>query len=46
MNNSITTIAFDADDIWINESYFQEAEKEFCILPEDYNRRNARDVNP
>jgi len=37
MNNHITTIAFDADDtLWINEPYFQEAEKEFCILLEDY----------
>ncbi len=35
--NSITTIAFDADDtVWINEPYFQEAEKEFCVLLEDY----------
>ncbi|MDQ1857197.1 HAD family hydrolase [Chryseobacterium sp. WLY505] len=37
MNNHITTIAFDADDtLWINEPYFQEAEKEFCILLENY----------
>lgn len=37
MNNNITTIAFDADDtLWVNEPYFQEAEKEFCILLEDY----------
>lgn len=37
MNNAITTIAFDADDtLWINEPYFQEAEKEFCMLLEDY----------
>jgi len=37
MNNNITVIAFDADDtLWINEPYFQEAEKEFCILLEDY----------
>lgn len=37
MNNHITTIAFDADDtLWINEPYFQEAEKEFCRLLEDY----------
>ncbi|MFC3157493.1 putative hydrolase of the HAD superfamily [Chryseobacterium arachidis] len=35
--NSITTIAFDADDtLWINEPYFQKAEKEFCTLLEDY----------
>ncbi|MCE3074311.1 HAD family hydrolase [Chryseobacterium gwangjuense] len=37
MNNEITTIAFDADDtLWINEPYFQEAEREFCALLEDY----------
>jgi putative hydrolase of the HAD superfamily len=37
MNNHITTIAFDADDtLWISEPYFQEAEKEFCVLLEDY----------
>ncbi len=37
MNNSITTIAFDADDtLWINEPYFQEAENKFCGLLEDY----------
>lgn len=37
MNNHITTIAFDADDtLWINEPYFQEAEKEFCRLMENY----------
>ncbi len=37
MNNSITTIAFDADDtLWINEPYFQEAEQQFCRLLEDY----------
>jgi putative hydrolase of the HAD superfamily len=37
MNNSITTIAFDADDtLWINEPYFQEAENKFCALLEGY----------
>lgn len=37
MNNDITTIAFDADDtLWVNEPYFQETEKEFCALLEDY----------
>ncbi len=37
MNNDITTIAFDAGDtLWINEPYFQKAEKEFCILLENY----------
>ncbi|MBC7946850.1 MAG: HAD family hydrolase [Chitinophagaceae bacterium] len=33
----IKVIAFDADDtLWINEPYFQEAEKKFCSLLEDY----------
>ena len=37
MNNTITTIAFDADDtLWVNEPYFQEAEKQFCQLLENY----------
>ena len=37
MNKNITTIAFDADDtLWVNEPYFQEVEKEFCVLLEDY----------
>lgn len=37
MNRKITTIAFDADDtLWVNEPYFQEAEKQFCVLLENY----------
>ena len=37
MKNSVKTIAFDADDtLWINEPYFQEAEKQFCTLLENY----------
>lgn len=33
----IRIIAFDADDtLWINEPYFQETEKKFCALLEDY----------
>lgn len=37
MKNKITTIAFDADDtLWANESYFQEAERQFCMLLENY----------
>jgi putative hydrolase of the HAD superfamily len=33
----IKVIAFDADDtLWINEPYFQETEKQFCALLEDY----------
>lgn len=35
--NSIKVIAFDADDtLWINETYFNNAEKQFCILMENY----------
>lgn len=42
MNNDITTIAFDADDtLWVNEPYFQETEKEFCALLEDYLTQQA-----
>ena len=34
---NIKILAFDADDtLWHNESYFQEIEKEFCELLEDY----------
>jgi putative hydrolase of the HAD superfamily len=33
----IKVIAFDADDtLWHNESYFQETEKKFCVLLENY----------
>ena len=33
----IKVIAFDADDtLWINEPYFQETERKFCALLEDY----------
>jgi putative hydrolase of the HAD superfamily len=33
----LKVIAFDADDtLWHNEAYFQEAEKKFCALFEDY----------
>jgi putative hydrolase of the HAD superfamily len=33
----VKVIAFDADDtLWINEPYFQETEKKFCALLEDY----------
>ena len=34
---SSKVIAFDADDtLWVNEPYFQETEKNFCALLEDY----------
>lgn len=36
MKSNIKTIAFDADDtLWVNEPYFQEAEKQFCMLFSD-----------
>jgi len=42
MKNSIKTIAFDADDtLWVNEPYFQEAEKQFCTLLENYLPQHA-----
>ncbi|MHC5201011.1 HAD family hydrolase [Myroides sp. LJL119] len=37
MNSQLKVVAFDADDtLWINEPFFNQAEKEFCILMEDY----------
>jgi len=34
---SLKVIAFDEDDtLWVNEPYFQETEKKFCALLEDY----------
>jgi putative hydrolase of the HAD superfamily len=37
MRNKIKTIAFDADDtLWVNETYFQDAEQQFCALLADY----------
>lgn len=34
---SVKVIAFDADDtLWVNEPYFQETERKFCGLLEDY----------
>lgn len=35
--HNIKAIAFDADDtLWVNEPYFQETERKFCALLEDY----------
>lgn len=35
--NKLTHIAFDADDtLWVNETFFREAEDEFCALLIDY----------
>ena len=34
---AIKVVAFDADDtLWVNEPYFQETERKFCELLEDY----------
>lgn len=42
MQNTVKTIAFDADDtLWVNEPYFQEAEKQFCALLENYLPRHS-----
>lgn len=42
--SNITTIGFDADDtLWVNETYFREAEEEFGRLLEDYETRNTVD---
>ena len=39
---AIKVIAFDADDtLWVNEPYFQETEKKFCALLEDYMPHHA-----
>jgi putative hydrolase of the HAD superfamily len=33
----LKVIAFDADDtLWHNEAFFQETEKKFCVLIENY----------
>ena len=35
--NQIKVIAFDADDtLWVNEPYFQDTEKKFCDMMENY----------
>ena len=37
LKQNIKVIAFDADDtLWENEPYFEEIEKKFCVLMEDY----------
>ena len=39
---NIKAIAFDADDtLWVNEPYFQETERKFCALLEDYAAHHA-----
>lgn len=42
MKNKIKTIAFDADDtLWVNETYFQEAENKFAIMLQDFMPRDS-----
>ena len=37
MYTNLKVIAFDADDtLWVNEPYFEETEKKFCELMQDY----------
>jgi putative hydrolase of the HAD superfamily len=42
--SKIKVIGFDADDtLWVNETYFREAEEEFCTLLEGYETKNQID---
>lgn len=44
MNKEYKVIAFDADDtLWVNETYFREAEKEFAKLLSSYETENKID---
>ncbi|MFD0991597.1 HAD family hydrolase [Tenacibaculum geojense] len=44
MNSTIKVIAFDADDtLWVNETYFREAEHKFAKLLEGYETENKID---
>jgi putative hydrolase of the HAD superfamily len=37
MQNTIKVIGFDADDtLWVNEPFYQEVEKEFCLIMKTY----------
>lgn len=41
---NIKVIGFDADDtLWVNETYFREAEQEFCTLLSEYETPNKLD---
>lgn len=41
---NISAIGFDADDtLWVNETYFRNAEEEFCGLLEEFETRNTID---
>ena len=42
--SNITTIGFDADDtLWVNETYFREAEETFAGMLEEFETRNTID---
>lgn len=42
--SNIKTVGFDADDtLWVNETYFREAEEEFASLLEHYETKNKID---
>tara|TARA_R110002073_G_scaffold8207_3_gene45759 strand:- start:43861 stop:44553 length:693 start_codon:yes stop_codon:yes gene_type:complete len=44
MNNQIKVVAFDADDtLWVNETYFRDAEKKFAQLLSQYETENKID---
>jgi putative hydrolase of the HAD superfamily len=44
MKSKIKVIAFDADDtLWVNETYFREAEKDFAVLLSAYETENKID---
>ena len=44
MHKNIKVIAFDADDtLWVNETYFREAELEFAKLFAPYETANTID---
>lgn len=44
MPSQIKVIAFDADDtLWVNETYFREAEEEFAVLLSKYETKNKID---
>lgn len=44
INNQIKVIAFDADDtLWVNETYFRDAEKQFADLLSHYETKNKID---
>ena len=44
MSHTFKVIAFDADDtLWVNETYFREAEKKFAKLLSNFETENKID---